>query len=301
MPLGGSIEHQITAYGGQKAVSFQRAIPQSPGFAPRPGQEYPERKAQEYLAALNVSTFEEARKLDSATVIRANFMQIYLSPYTETGYGPTVDGIFVPALPALLLNAGAFAKDLEIMVGHNANEAPAFAPVNVNTTEEIEDLLIRTNPGITDAVLDHIVNDLYPERFDGSMAYSNGLERTWLIIQELIFTCNNNYINKAFNNQTYSYEFRVPPALHGQDVAYTFYDGTGDDLSRGLIAAIAEVQQAYIVNFAMTGDPNGPGLPNFPMQGNNASMNSWNITGVKTERDPTANERCAFWQKSLWY
>jgi hypothetical protein len=29
-------------------------------------------------------------------------------------------------------------------------------------------------------------------------------------------------------------------------------------------------------------------------------MNAWNATAVKTERDDTVNERCRWWQKSLF-
>lgn len=301
IPIGGSIQHQITAYGGQRPVSFQRAIPQSPGFLPVASQEIQENATQSFLAYLNVSSIEEARQMDSEAVITANIQQVGAAKYGSFIYGPTVDGTFVPALPGLLLNAGAFAKDVEILVGHNANEAPGFTPPNVQTTETLEAFLQSSFPGITPTILNTITSDLYPEDYNGSMPYTNGLERTFLLIADSIFTCNTHYINKAFKNQTYAYEFQIPPALHGQDVAYTFYDGQGDDLSIGLVSAIAQVQQAYITNFVMTGDPNGPGVPSFPMQGMNSSLNAWNVTGVMTITDPTANERCEFWQKALYY
>ncbi len=44
------------------------------------------------------------------------------------------------------------------------------------------------------------------------------------IIQESSFVCNNFYLNTAFGNQTYAYEFQVPPAFHGFDVVSKFND-----------------------------------------------------------------------------
>lgn len=73
--------------------------------------------------------------------------------------------------------------------------------------------------------------------------------------------------------------------------------------------------QTYITNFAMTGSPNRPGLssasgavPNFPMQGDNATemVFNYHVEGtsvtpdIRVGRDPTSNPRCAFWQKGLY-
>ena len=291
------MQHQITAYGGLLPVPFQRAISQSPGYTPVSSIWKEEDIMQEFLEFANVTTIAEARNLSYAAITAANTAQVS----SGTSYQPTVDGIFVPALPALLLNAGAFAKDLDIMVGHNANEAPAFTPPKTGanySTAEIRLFLTAIFPGIQPDVVDTIVLDLYPEE---SPLYADSLHRVLLLISELSFTCNTNYMNRAFLNQTYAYEFQVPPALHGLDVRYTFYAGTGDNLGQALYADIAEVHQGYITNFALYGDPNGMGgLPVFPMQGGNASMNAWNATDVFTTRDDTVNERCAYWQKSLF-
>lgn len=291
------MEHQITAYGGKKPVSFQKAIPQSPGFLPIRAPEVSENTTQAFFAFANVSSLEEARQLDSAAVIAANTLQVGAASYGTFVYNPTVDGDFVPDLPGVLLAEGAHAKDIEILTGHQANEAPSFSPPFVQSNEELRAYLGVAYPYAPASDLDYMVDELYPDVYDGTYPYTNIRERLFLLIAESVFTCNTNYINKAFDNKTYAYEFQVPPAFHGQDVRYTFYQGQGDDLQNGLVAAIAEIQQAYITNFVMTGDPNGPGLAPFPMQGANASMNAWNVTGVKTERDPTVNDRCAWLQQ----
>lgn len=120
---GGSIMHQITAYGGNNGpVPFAQAVPQSPGFMPIASNQQQEQTFNEYLALLNVSTIEAARQLPYSALQTANIEQVGLSAYGQFTYGPTVDGDFVPALPGELLLHGQYDKDLRVMVGHNADE-----------------------------------------------------------------------------------------------------------------------------------------------------------------------------------
>lgn len=260
-----------------------------------------ENATQNFLALLNVSTIEEAQNVSSAEVIRANALQVASAPYGTFVYGPVVDGVFAPSLPGLLLSRGQFAQNVTVMVGHNAQEAPLFTPPYVTTDADVQEWAKISFPGASQQVLDYIVETLYPAVYDGSQPYSTPLERTIRITSDSAFVCNTNYINKAFKNQTYAYEFQVPPALHGLDVAYTFYQGQGTNLSAGLIAPVAEVMQGYITNFVKNGNPNGPGLPNFPVQGANSSMQGINATYIQPQMDDTANARCAWWQKALYY
>lgn len=297
----GSIQHQITAFGGEKGVSFQRAIPQSPAFGPVVSSYFQENSTQNFLALLNVSTIEEAQNVSSAAVIRANAIQVGAAPYGTFVYGPVVDGVFAPSLPGQLLSRGQFAQNVTVMVGHNAQEAPSFTPPYIETDSDLKDWAKLNFPGISDAVADYIGETLYPAVYDGSQTYSSSIERAIRIVSDSAFVCNTNYINTGFKNQTWAYEFQVPPALHGQDISYTFYQGTGTNLSAALIAPVADVFQGYITNFAKNGNPNGPGLPYFPMQGANATMQGINATYIQPQTDDTANARCAWWQKALYY
>ncbi|KIV90404.1 hypothetical protein PV10_07714 [Exophiala mesophila] len=298
---GGSVEHQITAFGGERGVPFQKAIVQSPGFAPVTSQYTQENTTQEFLALLNVSTIAEARNLSSEAVIRANALQVLTASYSNLVYGPVVDGVFAPSLPGLALARGSFAENVSVMVGHNTLESPSFSPPFVQTNEELTDFLSEMYASAPPEVVETLVTEIYPAEYNGTQPYSSALERTLLIVQEGSFVCNNDYLNRGFDNQTYSYMFQVPPALHGQDVAYTFYDGQGSNLALGLLAPVAQVFQAILVNFAKNGDPNGPGVPNFPIYGENATMLAINVTYIEPRPDNTANPRCAWWQKSLLF
>ena len=120
---GGSIMHQITAYGGKSGpVAFAQAVLQSPAFWPVVSNQQQEQTFNSYLSLLNVSTIEEARELPSSELLAANFKQISLSTYGKYTYGPAVDGDFVPALPGELLLHGQYRKGLKVMVGHNFDE-----------------------------------------------------------------------------------------------------------------------------------------------------------------------------------
>lgn len=235
----------------------------------------------------------------SEAVQAASFQMITNSPYGRTPWGPVVDGSFVPSFPSLLLNAGFFAKNVTVMAGHNTNEAPVFTPPFVKDDKSVAAFISEATPGAQQEAVDYVIKTLYPAVYDGTYPYTSPIYRTFLIWSESIFTCNTHYLAKAYGNKTYNYQFEVFPAFHASDVPYTFYNGQGTNLSQFLVAPTAEALQGYITNFAKTGNPNGPGLPVFPMQNSNATEQGLNATYVQTQRDPTSNYRCDWWQKAL--
>ncbi|KAK3720604.1 hypothetical protein LTR37_003653 [Vermiconidia calcicola] len=300
---GGSIMHQMTAYGGKGGpIPFQQAIPQSPGFIPYVSNQQQERTFKDFLAQLDVDTLEEARELPYSALLEANVAQVGGAPYGQFVYGPTVDGNFVPALPGELLLHGDFHKNLKVMVGHNAQEGLLFTSPFVGNNAEFKAGIVTSLPTIRawPSTLNYVANTLYPPVFDGSQAqgYTDQIARGAALASELSFTCNTFYLDKAFGNQTYSYFFTVPPALHGQDIPYSYFNGPNPD--EVAVPRIAIALQEYITNFAMTGTPNGPGVPNFPIYGPQATVQELNVTGITQTTDPTANYRCNWWQKALF-
>ncbi|RMZ87146.1 hypothetical protein DV736_g5626, partial [Chaetothyriales sp. CBS 134916] len=296
---GGSIEHQITAFGGKAPVRFQRAIAQSPAWEPQPVTDSQDSVASAYLDLLNVSSFAEARALNSSAVILAQTIQVVNSPYGRYYYGPVVDGPggFAPKIPGQLFAEGDFAHNVTVMNGHNANEGPMFTPPAAVLTDDVGPSIELAYPFLSNDTINYIVNDLYPPIYDGTYPWTSNLTRAEAIIVDGAFTCNNHYLNKAFGNKTWAYEFQVPPAFHGFDVAYTFWDGHSS--TSGFSTKVASVLQGYIVNFVKSGNPNSPSLPVFPQQGQNASMNGLNVSYIGPQKDPTVNQRCVFWQQAF--
>ena len=103
-----------------------------------------------------------------------------MNEYSTTLYGPVVDGVFVPELPGTLLATGQHARNIQLLIGHQANEAPGFTPPYIRSTADLRQYIQQTYIGINASTLDYIVDVLYPEVYDGSYPYTNGLERAFL-------------------------------------------------------------------------------------------------------------------------
>ncbi|OAP64298.1 hypothetical protein AYL99_00270 [Fonsecaea erecta] len=296
---GGSVIHQMTAYGGLKPVPFQQAIPQSGAWLPVSSNFQKENVTQAFLALCNVTSIEAARNLSSAAVMAANALQIGMSNYGGFTYGPVVDGNFVPDQPGRLLARGQFANTLKVLAGHNTNEGPLFSDPRLRTNADEATWLRLSLPDISDSMVDYLLNTLYPATYDGSMPYSTATERATLIVQEGFFTCNVNFLGKAYGANVSEYQFAVPPALHGQDVPYTFFNGVVN--GTGVVASVAQELQRYIIDFVQTGSANGTGVPVFPLYGPKSVETVLNVTGITHMTDPDANRRCAWWQTALYY
>ncbi|KKA20555.1 Uncharacterized protein T310_5419 [Rasamsonia emersonii CBS 393.64] len=292
----GSIMHQITAYGGVKGPApFQRAILQSPGFFPMPYQDQQDAVLRDFLQLLGVNTIDDARRLPSEKLISANAYQVATRPpYGTFVYGPVVDGIFVPSLPGALLWGGAFDRTVEVMVGHNANEGLEFTSPNTTTEAGIINALKEAFPDMTPSVVRHVVTDLYPPIFDGRYGYTDSVGQASLITSDAAFQCNTDYLNRAFDNRTYAYMFSIPPALHAQDMPYTFFNGHPSLSVRN--STVALVLQDYIINFVKSGKPRSSLGPMFPRHGADAMLVNLRESNITLIRDPTANRRCLWWQ-----
>ncbi|KAL8689466.1 MAG: hypothetical protein Q9218_004871 [Villophora microphyllina] len=295
---GGSIMHQITAFGGLAGKApFQQAVLQSAAFQNMPGNFQQEQTFDAFLSLLNVSTLEDARQLDSSALIKANAQQVGASPYGFFTYGPVVDGLFAPAIPGKLLLQGSFDHGLKLMLGHNADEGLDFTSPFVTNDTAYDEYVVTSFPDIDPSVASYVENQLYPPASNSTL-YHDETGRLSLTISESTFVCNTLYLDRAFGNQTFAYQFSVPPALHGQDVPYTFFNGPNTAV---LSDATAVALQEYITSFAETGVPSGASLPGFPLYGNNSTIINLNATSITEIMDPTANARCLWWQKALYF
>ena len=186
------------------------------------------------------------------------------------------------------------------MVGHNAAEGISFTDPSIHSDEALDAQFKKVFPSMTDSTIEYLTQTLYPPVFDGSYPYTTQLDRATLITSESIFTCNTNYLSTAYGNKTYSYLFAPPPAFHGYDTSYTFYNGVGSGDPLNVInQTIAVAMQEFITSFAKGGVPEADGIIKFNMYGPDANVLKLNITGVEEVRESNANERCSWWQKSI--
>lgn len=215
-------------------------------------------------------------------------------------FGPVVDGTYVPDHPSASLHYGDFNSNLSIMTGHVADESSLFTPPFVKSDQELTDFLYYLYPMVGDWIVDYMVDTLYPQP---------GINRTMKILSDIGFVCNVDYLLKAFCGQTYNYKLTIPPATHGSDLAYLFYNGPSpEDVDGGIyngplgpaLVDVALVFQQYVVNFVKYGDPNGPGLPPFPRADEDTNMLTFDVDGVGVAPDDTDNKRCE-WLQSVPY
>ncbi|KAJ3544946.1 hypothetical protein NM208_g2766 [Fusarium decemcellulare] len=297
---GGSVLHQVTAFGGKGNAPFTAAISQSPAvFITANASEIWDTTVAEasLVTGAEITTVQQLRQLNSSTLIKINQAAVFGSDYGVFTYGPLVDQVFVPDLAGVLLLNGKFYHGIKVMTGYNKNESGLFNPI-IKTNEELVSFLQSTYP-MSDSARDFVLSDLYPNILDGTYGYTTQADRTRVLIDDMIFTCNTHFLDTAFQEISYGYRFEYPPGLHGQDLAWTFFV----DEDPAVSPELAITMQRYFANFAMTGNPNGKAtgnLPQFPLYGKNATLATFGINGVGVAHDAAVNPRCDFWQKGTF-
>ncbi|CAN9389432.1 unnamed protein product [Alternaria alternata] len=271
---GGSIMHQITAYGGANgSAPFQQAVPQSPGWQPTTSVVTQEDVYQRFLKLTNTTSLAELRALPSEEIIRASAQQIiYDSPYGTFTYGPVVDGLFAPLQPAQLLAQGRFDKDVRVMVGHNANEGALFTPFYLPNEDALEDQISSAFANAPKSSVDYIVNTLYPPVFDGSLGYTNNFERGSLIVSEEPMETRHTRISLR------SLRLYMAKMLRTR----TLQGGAASTSPTGVTnTTIAIALQEFITSFAENGVPDAMGVKQFNMYGPDATVLELNVTGIE--------------------
>ncbi|TQN67818.1 Carboxylesterase patB, partial [Colletotrichum shisoi] len=294
----GSILHQLTAYGSTSGAPFRRAVLQSPGFEFITGNG--SKAAGKYARALewashfsnsSVGTLDDLRRLPYDVLDKVNQVTVSTAYWGGFGWGPTVDGDFVPDLPGLLLSQGRFDSSVAVLGAHNSDEGFIFASSLIEDEEDYVSLLLTPLlPDAPDGVVDYITTQLYPAVYDGTHPWTTPLARASATVADAWFVCNNYYLNKALGGVAYNYLFDVPPGRHGNDIGYTFYNGETTYNGLPVNASVADTLQAYLTAFAKTGSPNRDGLPEVPLYGDDAAVAS--LYNGTTVVDAAVAERC---------
>ena len=249
---GASVMFHAVAYGGAKETNlFQRIVGQSPG--PQVGAPANQKKAGEaFLKALGVSSVDEARKLDTAVLKQANLDVESTLPY----FGPIVDGDLVPDLPSQLYVKGRYVKNLQVMAGHNSNEALLFISPTQDSQAAFDAFLSFQFPTASKEQIDYINNTLYPPPPAPGHDYDSQYQRLSLLDADVYNLCWATLLAATYAaSGAHNYIFGVDPGLHAQDLAYTFYNGQAFQVD--VNTTVAEVLQQAIANFVVYGDPNG--------------------------------------------
>ena len=250
---------------------FQRAISESGGsFGPLKREKdeggaivaplnVAEAQGAAFLKGMGVAGVAEARKLPAEAVLKAG-----------GEFWPALDGRVIAGDPYALYAAGRY-NDTPVLIGTNADEGALFVPGAKAADYQARvragygvwaDRILAAYPGATDAQALRSGRDLLRETIFAWPTW------TWARLQA-----------KTGHGAVFVYDFAHRPpypspaftrdwgATHGAEIAYVL--GTFEAMPFMAAAgaddhALAERMQAYWVNFARTGDPNGPGLPRWP-------------------------------------
>jgi para-nitrobenzyl esterase len=248
---------------------FQRVISESGGYFQPPkyaneggqnGQplKLAEKQGVQFLSSMGTTDIRAARTLS------ADLIQKEAGPALSARFWPVYDGYVLPGDVYEMYQARRF-NDTPVLIGTNSDEGALFARPGVTTTSfgaEVRDgydakasVILAAYPNGTDAEAATSSKNLFR---DTAFAWSTW---SWARLQ-----------TRVSKNPAYVYYFdhrtaATPDgATHGAEMAYVF--GNPDTRLGPPSAAdlaLSDRMSSYWVNFAKSSDPNGAGLPAWPV------------------------------------
>jgi para-nitrobenzyl esterase len=251
---------------------FQRAIIESgAGFGPGRRLKDLEDAGQRLCSALGVDKsadpIAELRKLSGEELFKQATAHEGL-PMSGTGisFGPGADGWALPDDPSAIFAAGR-QHSVPLMIGSNRDEGTILlAMLPVPSSEAYEKFARQTFGDKADAVL-----ALYPASIASNpkqvvdIVFRDRIAAASRFLADVNSKKNPNSFQYYFTRGSKNPKFEKFGAFHAAEIPYAFGGAMrGSNYFDARDWELAKTMSAYWVRFAATGDPNGPGLPEWP-------------------------------------
>jgi len=273
----------------QKAIGESGAAFSHSGLSFDPLSVRADKDAKILNDKLGASTLADLRAIPAEKLLAP-----FIPPQSQGfEFGPDIDGYFLPDSVPNIFAAGK-QNDIALIAGWNRDEGSfevAFAPqkptaetFKATAQKDFGDKateFLKLYPADTDEHAARSAQDYAGDKF---IALS-----TWAWIEAAVKTGKQPVYRYRFDMAPFPKDLKAPRlgAYHSAEIEYVFgqLDSKTDVIWSDADRRVSEMMQRYWSNFAKNGNPNGPGMPNWPPY--NAS-DAWPVMILSAE--PSAHK-----------
>jgi len=284
---------------------FHKAIGESGGFfmktiAPMLSLSAAEARGKEVIKQSGSSSIAELRAVGAENFPKLQERDLLNRPY----FLPIVDGYVLPASPISIFTSGQQQK-VPLLGGWNSLEAVGFLPRT--SVQEFKNLLReRFTDRYTDALKFYPAGDEREANLSADQLESDYFTdyTNWKWIEAHSATGNEPVYRYLFDHiiptETGDPDPNAPGAAHGSERALVFGTLDSEKISwRDVDRHVSNLMSTYWTNFAKTGDPNGEGLPEWPVYNRNQERPLLRIKAEPVVENDTDRKRLEFLESVL--